>query len=355
MINKKTTYMKSLVSRKRITLIVLGMVMLLRVQAQQTTTFVFSETAPNQVLREMEKNANSLFAELNRKYNREKSLLNLSLSVVTNTAREKIKAMWECSHFYCTESFFTTSVMKRFGTDLYEVRNIPVCYREGEEEYKRQFFVLKFDRNGKICDFGVTMPQHDYITTFAFGKEVTNEKEREDIQIIEDFIDIFFSAYNCKDLDLLSKMYSEEALIITGKVRKVKYKTHSNNEFSRTLTNNTLIEYSIQNKKEYIEKLKGIFARNEYINIRFDGVEIIQDRKNLNRYGVRLNQYWHVSKKANEKGYYDEGKLFLIIDLTDQDNPEIWVRTWQPFKDLEGNPIHYSEKDYFRIGDFIFE
>lgn len=345
--------MKSLASIIRITLIVLGVVMLLRVQAQQATTFVFSETAPNQVLREMEKNANSLFAELNRKYNRETSLLNLSLSVVTDTAREKIKAMWECSHFYCTEPYFSTSVMKRVGTSLYEVRNIPVCYREGEEEYKRQFLVLKFDKNGKICDLGLTMPKHNYITTFAFGEEVTNEKEREDIQIIEDFIDIFFSAYNCKDLDLLSKMYSEEALIITGRV--VGYKTHSNNEFSRTLTNNTRIEYSIQNKKEYIEKLKGIFARNEYINIRFDGVEIIQDRKNPDRYGVRMNQYWHVSKKANVKGYYDEGKLFLIIDLTDQNNPEIWVRTWQPYKDLLGNPIRYLEKDFFKLGDFIFE
>ncbi len=345
--------MKSITSIKHLALITICSLLIIQANAQYATIFNFSETAPEQVLQIMEKNANSLFSEIYKKYNQNDSQLYLPLSVVTKSAKEKIDTMWKCSHFYCTEPNLNLSVMKRSFTETYEVRNIPLCYCEGDDEYKCKFIVLEFDRYGKISNLSLTLPKHDISTIITKGRIVTNEKEREDIQIIEDFIDIFFDAYNCKNIALLEKMYSEEALIITGKV--VDYKTHSNNEFSRTLTNNTKIEYSIQSKKEYLQKLKGIFVRNDFINIRFDGVEIIQSAENPNRYGVRLNQYWHVSKKANIPGYYDEGKLFLIIDLTDQDNPEIWVRTWQPFRDNWGNPITYSNKDFFKMGDFIFE
>ncbi len=353
--------MKAAVSIKRLTLIALGTLLFFQVQAQYATTFVFSETAPYPVLRTMENNAHALCAEIYRKYDKENSQLNIPPSVATVSAREKIETMWDCSHFYCTAPTANAIVMKRVGTDWYEVRNVPVYFCEGEtDEYRNNHIVLVFNSAGKICDIGITPPKQDYIKILANGKEVTGENAREieDIKMIEDFIDDFFSAYNCKNLDLLEKVYSEEALIITGRV--VNYKTHSrrNNEFSRTLTNNTEIVFSIQSKSDYMKKLEGIFARNEFINIRFDGVQIVQSPGNPNRYGVWLNQYWHVAKKidAPDRDYYrDEGKLFLLIDFTERDEPLIWVRTWQPFRDKKGNLIHYSEDDIWSFDDFPFE
>lgn len=343
--------MKTRKSIRIVALIALGTLLFGQVHAQHATTFKFSETAPEYVLRNMEKNANALFAEINRKYDQDKSQLDLSSTVVTEDARKRVVNMWGVSHFYCTRTNMNTRVLKMVSSDAYQVRNIPVCYKKAEsDEYRYQHIVLEFDRSGKISDLYCTISEHEYTNVIANSNEVTDLRHREQIN---NFVSNFFTAYNSKDANLIEMMYSEDALIITGKV--VNYKTSSNNDLSRTLTNNTRIEYSVQNKKEYMTKLRGIFARNEYINIKFDGVEIIQSEANPKIYGVRLNQYWHVSKYANVKGYYDEGKLFLIIDFTNEERPEIWVRTWQPFKDNDGNPIKYSEEDFFSIGDFNIE
>lgn len=343
--------MKTIKSIRIVAFIALGTFLFGQVHAQHATTFKFSETAPAQVLRVMENNAKALFTEINQKYDLDNSQLNLSSSAVTDFARNRIANMWAVSHFYCTRTSMNTRVLKMVSSDTYQVRNIPVCYKEAEsDEYRYQHIVLEFDRSGKISDLYCTLSEHDYSGLIGNSNEVTDLRHREQIN---SFVNNFFTAYNSKDLNLIEMMYSEDALIITGKV--VNYKTSSNNDLSRTLTNNTRIEYSVQNKKEYMAKLKGIFARNEYINIKFDGVEVIQSEANPKIYGVRLNQYWHVAKNANVKGYYDEGKLFLIIDFSNEERPEIWVRTWQPFKDNNGNPINYSEEDFFSIGDFQIE
>lgn len=344
--------MKARNSIRRIALIVLGTLLFGQVHAQHATTFKFSETAPAQVLRVMENNANALFSEINRKYDRDNSQLNLSSSVVNDFARNRIANMWAVSHFYCTRTSMNTRVLKMVSSDTYQVRNIPVCYKEAEsDEYRYQHIVLEFDRNGKIIDLYCTISEHEYTNVIANSNEVTDLRHREQIN---NFVSNFFTAYNLgkEGLDLIDKMYSEDALIITGKV--VNYKTSSKSDLSRTLTNNQRIEYSIQNKQQYMAKLRRIFNNNSYINIRFDGVEIIQSEANPSIYGVRLNQYWHVAKDANYKGYSDEGKLFLVIDFRNEEQPEIWVRTWQPFKDDDGNDIIYSEEDMWRMGDFNF-
>lgn len=341
--------MKTRKSIRRFALIVIGTLLFVQGYAQNSITFKFSETAPEQVLRVMESNAKALFSEINRKYDQDNSQLSLSSSAVTDFARNRIANMWAVSHFYCTRTNMVTRVLKMVSSDTYQVRNIPVCYLEGEsQEYQNRLAVLEFDKSGKISDFYCTLPEHEIRR--ADGSVVTDFRHKEQIN---NFVNNFFTAYNCKDLDLIEKMYSEDALIITGRV--VNYKTSPDYEYSTTITNNSKIIYSVQNKKEYMSKLRGIFSRNEYINIKFDGVEIIQSEANPKIFGVRLNQYWHVSRNAKVPGYYDEGKLFLIIDYTNEERPEIWVRTWQPFQDANGKPIHYSEEDFFAIGDFPIE
>lgn len=345
--------MKTRKSIRRIALIVIGTLVFVQGYAQHSTTFRFSETAPEQVLRVMENNANALFSEINRKYDQVDSQLNLSSTAVASFARNRITNMWAVSHFYCTRTSVNTRVLKMYSSNTYQVRNIPIYFQNGErDEYKYRTAVLEFDSYGKIIDFYCSLPEHEIRR--ADGTIVTDFRHKE---LINNFLNNFFTAYNSKDLDLIEKMYSEEALIITGRV--VNYRTSSNNEFSRNIKTriayDTRIDYSIQNKKQYMNKLRGIFARNEYINIKFDGVEIIQSEANPKIFGVRLNQYWHVARNERVKGYYDEGKLFLIIDYSNEDRPEIWVRTWQPFQDANGKPIHYTEEEFFAIGDFQIE
>lgn len=340
--------MNTKITIKRVALFVLGTFLFVNGYAQHSTTFKFSETAPDYVLRNMEKNANALFAEINKKYDLDKSQLDITSTCATKDAQERIVNMWAVSHFYCTRTSMNTRVMKMVSSNSYQVRNIPICYKDGEGDDRYRHIVLEFDLSGKISDLYCVLPDHEI--TRADGSIVKDFRHKEQIN---NFINIFFTAYNCKDISLIEKMYSDNALIITGKV--VKNSPRTNNDLSKKLSNSTRIYYLVQTKKDYITRLKGVFARNEYINIKFDGVEIIQSEANPKIFGVRLNQYWHVSRNDKVPGYYDEGKLFLIIDFTDEEQPLIWIRAWQPFQDSNGKSIHYSEEDFFSIGDFDFE
>jgi hypothetical protein len=160
--------------------------------------------------------------------------------------------------------------------------------------------------------------------------------------MILDVVENFRTAYNRKDTSFLYNIYSDDALIITGKeVGKPKEKLDV-----PKATNTTKFEYSVQNKKTYLAKLKNIFAANSYINIKFDNIVVTRHEGNPNIYGVTLKQHWNTSS------YSDKGWLFLMFDYKDENNPQIWVRTWQPLKDANGNDIHYSNEDIFGIIDF---
>lgn len=334
--------MKSKRLIKRIALVVVGLLSVIPLQAQHVTTFGFANTtakASEQVLRKMENNAKLLFEELNRKSDQNGSSLELSDSIVSDFAKNRINGYWNYSHFYCPRTFVPGTACDMVTIDGYQVRDIPVYFKRGEGNL--EWIVMTFDKTGKIIDFCLGLSKHDR-TIFENGIKVSDTRHSE---MIVRFISDFFTAYNTKNIDLIEKMYSEDALIITGRVWN--YKNGKNSDLSRTLVKKDKEEkivLTIQSKKDYIKKLRNIFSNNEYINIRYDEVEVLQSQRNDSIYGVRLNQYWHVSHKANVQGYYDEGKLFLIIDFRNESQPEIWVRTWQPF-DVE---------EFFGMSDFPF-
>ncbi|MBO7468602.1 MAG: hypothetical protein J6T81_00580 [Bacteroidales bacterium] len=307
-----------------------------QILAQHPTKFRFSETAPENVLRIMENNTNSLFAELNRAYGATNEL-KLSAQNLTPEAIERIQTTWNVSHFYCTRTTMITRVMK-FGSG-YQVRNVPIFFKDGKDDYRNQHVVIEYDNTGKISDFYCMIPEHEYTEVITNSNDVTDIRHRE---MIKNFVDHFRDAYNNKDIDYLEKIYSEDALIITGRVVTV----DPNKEMSRNLMNDYRIEYSIKNKKEYLANLQKLFDKNEYINIKFENIQIIQSEANPKTYGVRLNQRWRSST------YSDDGELFLVIDFSDENKPRIWVRTWQPDKDENGNKINYTEEERFSIGDF---
>lgn len=334
--------MKATNSIRRIAIIVLGFLLFVQVHAQHATTFKFSDTAPEQVRGVMENNANALFAEINQKYDQDNSQLDIK-GCATEFAQNRISNMWAVSHFYCTRTIMNVRVLKMVGVEAYQVRNIPVCFKETEnDEYKYQSLVMEFDNQGKISDLYIS------ISEYGYSRDITNLVDYKYKELIIRFLDNYLTAYNCKDLDFIEKMFVEDVLMITGKV--VNYKTNES-----TNNNKSKIENVVQNKQQYLEKLRGIFQRNSFVNIKIDGIEITQSEANPRVYGIGLNEYWHVSNNSNTGGYHDEGRLFFIIDFTNENQPEIVVAAWQPFKDANGNPIEYSEDDFFHLGDFPIE
>lgn len=223
----------------------------------------------------------------------------------------------------------------------YQVRNIPVFIEEGKtDEDQFQSMVIEFTLDGRISDLYIALENHQYANIIGKSNEVSDLRHR---QMILDLVENFRTAYNTKDLPFLNEIYSDDALIITGKVLAPQKRGDM-----PAAINKPQFEYSVQSKKQYLAKLSRVFASNSYINIKFDSIVVTQHEGNPNLYGVTLKQNWNTST------YSDEGWLFLLIDYEDENNPLIWVRTWQPLKDNSSNSIYYNPEDIFGLGDFKF-
>lgn len=229
-----------------------------------------------------------------------------------------INELWKASPISCCVSEVDGQVIKLFGGRGYQVRDIPVMVLDPECNSEFQNLVFNFDNDGNLTDVNMSLEKHNYKDVIL---DNIPEEDLARRQVILDFVEVFRTAYNRKDLDYLRQVYSDDALIITGRVLKKK-----NQDTGRLMGSlgNVQVEYQQQSKKEYIDKLKRTFSHNSYINIKFEEVSVNKHPKHPNIYGVTLKQYWNTSS------YSDVGWLFLMINFEDALNPSIEVRTWQP-------------------------
>ena len=88
------------------------------------------------------------------------------------------------------------------------------------------------------------------------------------------------------------------------------------------------ITYNKYTKNQYLDNLKRCFnnPRNKYINVKFanNDVQTLKSFDDHKVFGIQIKQLY------NSATYADEGYLFLMVDMTDPDKPQIKVRTWQP-------------------------
>lgn len=300
--------------------------------AQHTTDFKFVETAPSNIRKTMETNVKAVIAEINNAYDQNKVTLTLSSANSTQEAIDRIKSLWNTSHFYCTETDITTRILQVGRTGKWQVINIPVFFIKGETDREQyQDIVIEFTSSGKIDDMYPVIQYLQYKEILENSNEVTDTRRR---QVILDFVENFRTSYNRKDRDYLNKVFSNDALIITGKVLKKQRQREIPTPIDVT------VEYIKQTKKEYLDRLNVVFNNNEYINVMFDDINVIQHGRNKNVYGVTLFQKW------NTPTYSDKGWLFIVIDFSNEDNPLIWVRTWQPYQ-------YVSKDNVFKLDDFI--
>jgi hypothetical protein len=285
----------------------------------------------------MQTNVEAVFTEINRACD-QNTAMSLSPANVTDEAGKRIHSLWANSHFYCTKTNIKKKVLK--SSNGYMVRNIPVFIERGNKpEDKYQDMVIEFNESGKISDLYIALPQHQYDKIMNNSNIVGDMRER---QSIVNFLENLYTAYISKDLQFLNKVYSEGALIITGRVLTIQ----KTGNVSAT-ANSKQMEYSAQNNKAYMKKLEKIFAANFYINIKFDEIAVVQHEGKPGIYGITIKQQWSAGS------YHDAGWLFLMIDYKDKEKPIIWVRTWKPLIDDNGNEIKIEEKDIFGLDDFI--
>jgi len=213
------------------------------------------------------------------------------------------------------------------------VRNIPMCFSFPKNDCDFvENVVFTFDVSGKID-----------VVSFALSdiaiSDIMNKSEkfgsREDKYQIVQFIEQYKTAYCLKNIDFIEKIFSDNALIIVGTVLK---QTNSIENMYENIGDK--IEYIRYSKREYVERLKMIFNANEFVNIHFEDNNVKKSNKNDKIYGIQISQYYY------SENYADKGYLFLMFDLTDSQNPQIYVRTWQPEKDENG--------DIFQLSDFKY-
>lgn len=292
------------------------------------------------VIRTMEQNLSHLLTEINRAADR-KATLDLRSQTMSQFAKDGLMMLWANASFYCDEPFVVERVWN-FG-DSYMVRHVPMLLTPRETDAsaeKYQEVVVEFSPDGTISDFM-------FSSDLEIGESMEHGGDAVDLErkmIILSYCDRFRTAYNTKDLDFIRKVFSEDALIITGSVVSTKLYD------GKPLTS---VKYRKQNKEQYIANLERCFTANQWINVKFYEIgaggekggmpSVTRSTENPNFYGVRLRQEW---RSAN---YSDNGYIFLLWDFTDEEAPVIHVRTWQPAI-VGGEPLPGEE--IFSLSDF---
>jgi hypothetical protein len=86
--------------------------------------------------------------------------------------------------------------------------------------------------------------------------------------------------------------------------------------------------------------LQRVFSNNKKINVSFDEIEVKMHPTNPNWYGVMLKQGW------TSDLYHDEGYVFLLWDFSNENEPTIHIRTWQPEKSITTDDEKFSLDDF---------
>lgn len=284
----------------------------------------------------MEQNVSTMLATFNTAASQKQRNLKLSKENFTSEAISELSLVWKSSAMI----FPPVNIMGRClrTSNGYQVRGIPVDMVEAAKDEARQELTVDFTPDGKISNVSIAIDMHRYDMIMAEKESDIDYARR---QIIIDFVENFRTAYNRKDLKLLNSVFSDKALIITGRVVSEKPKT----DIDRMTLYNNKVVYIKQSKQEYLQRLSAIFKNTKYVNVKFDEIEVMQHPKYDDIYGVTLKQYWHTDR------YSDEGYLFLLVDFRDDNQPLIQVRTWQPFKDKSGNVLTKRE-DVYHLGSF---
>lgn len=139
--------------------------------------------------------------------------------------------------------------------------------------------------------------------------------DRDSRLLLMTFLEDYQTAYALGRIDFLERIFSENALIITGnKVEK------------KILADNVIImesvKYDTLSKAQYMERLKRHFRTKEYINLNFTDTDFKRASDGDEFYGIRVRQEYFSSN------YGDVGYLFLLVDLRFAE-PIIHIRAWQ--------------------------
>ena len=288
----------------------------------------------------IENNVSRLLSAVNQCEESGSMTLSLTGVNILPSASEEMRKLWSHDRFNCTDEDIVEDVLSIKGG--YQVRNIPLMCNPKDttcHDYKEA--VIDFDRNGQVTSFLYTLSPELY----SKDRRMLMQDPTKDVRDINvrqkviGFVEKFRTAYNLRDIDFLNEVFSDNALIITGRVITLAKSDVSLNE-------QKIITYKKETKPQYLAKLARIFRANKYINVEFDSLLMVKHPNKEHIYGVTVHQRWTTTS------YSDDGWVFLLWDFTDEERPKIHVRTWQPEFIDDRNRQRISKNDIFSLSDF---
>ena len=258
---------------------------------------------------------------------------------VASDVQNSLSMLWENSPFVTIDDAIIEKCVKTKGG--YQVRNIGLLLKplpefrasvDDNEDYQEAVF--SFDTKGNMTAFALAIDSHLYGQILREGKDLNDLYRR---KLITDYVEKFRTAYNQKDMAFLDAIFSDDALIITGRVTKRK---------TGDMTLPDKVELTKQSKREYLTRLQRVFNNNKYIHVTFDDIQVKMHPIKDGIYGVTLHQSYTSDR------YYDGGYLFMIWDFQNESHPQIHVRSWLPDKYSDGTPI--DPASILQLSDFDF-
>ena len=283
----------------------------------------------------IENSASRLLSEINNAFTENRALrLN---GLVNDADQQSLEMLWENVHFRTEDAYIGEILLNT--TDGYQIRNIPIEIKPQDSESAEnpyQEAVINFNREGMPTSVYFSIATNLYRQIQEKGVELGDMAKR--MEILQ-YVEHFRTAYNQRDLKFMQQVFSDDALIITGKVIQ-RRKMTDGISFSPSVT------YSKQNKQQYLSKLARIFKNVKYLNVTFDDVKVKRHGSNPDIYGVLVTQGWNASN------YSDEGYVFMVWDFSDADHPMIHVRTWQPLWLDKGKTQPLPKDEIFDLNSF---
>ena len=263
----------------------------------------------------MERGISQLLSEINRACAQERPLMLDNIDMVLS-GKQSLQALWRNLHFLCEDN----QIVERCLTSAegYVIRNIYTQVNpmvEGYSDEPERALTIRLTRNGQIANVAMAASDAVYGRIMEQGLSVTDLERR---TTILSFVENYRSFYDEKDLNSINRVFSDDAIIITGTIPMNRNRASDMQSWREQIT------YKVQSKPQYLSSLASNFNRNKYIKVTFSDVEVVRHPANPNYYGVTLHQHWKSST------YEDDGYLLLIWEFPEGEDPIIHYRTWQP-------------------------
>ena len=180
---------------------------------------------------------------------------------------------------------------------------------------------------------------------FVSAQETAEQKDAKRRMFIDDFLATYEAAYEKKEIEYIENFFSDDALIIT---ETKKLKPIGSKEIVPSTTKIRPYQTIVENRKEYIRRLKNIFDSNTSIKLSIAGKRVRQHAKYKEIYGVNFAQLWKDQNGGDNLESQMPGFVFLMIDFKhSEQTPVIHVRTWQPKDNIK------KEQDKYFLRDFM--